>query len=63
LAVHTHSYTQTGQEDSKFGLSPTEFLEAVQLCQLDGLPLTGLHFHQGSHFHDPTPMGQLRDST
>jgi diaminopimelate decarboxylase len=56
LAVQTHSYTQTGQDDSKFGLSPTEFLEAVHLCQLEGLTLTGLHFHQGSHFHDPTPI-------
>jgi diaminopimelate decarboxylase len=57
LAVQTHSYTQTGQDDSKFGLSPTEFLEAVHLCQLESLSLTGLHFHQGSHFHDPTPVG------
>ena len=57
LAVDTHSYTQTGQDDSKFGLSPTEMLEAIHLCQLEGLPLTGLHFHQGSHFHDPSPIG------
>ena len=56
LAVQTHSYTQTGQDDSKFGLSPAELLEAVHLCQIEGLPLTGLHFHQGSHFHDPTPI-------
>jgi diaminopimelate decarboxylase len=56
LAVQTHSYTQTGQDDSKFGLSPTEFLDAVRLCLLEGLPLTGLHFHQGSHFHDPAPI-------
>lgn len=57
LAVHTHAYTQTGQDDSKFGLSPTELLEAIQLCQIESLPLTGLHFHQGSHFHDPSPIG------
>lgn len=57
LAVHTHAYTQTGQDDSKFGLSPAELLEAIQLCQLAGLPLTGIHFHQGSHFHDPSPIG------
>ena len=57
LSVQTHSYTQTGQEDSKFGFSPAELLEAVHICQLESLPLTGLHFHQGSHFHDPTPIG------
>ena len=57
LAVATHSYTQTGQDDSKFGLGPAELLEAIQLCQVERLPLTGLHFHQGSHFHDPAPIG------
>jgi diaminopimelate decarboxylase len=56
LAVDTHAYTQTGQDDSKFGMSPSELLQAVHLCQVAGLPLTGLHFHQGSHFHDPTPI-------
>ena len=57
LAVSTHSYRQTGQEDSKFGMHPAEILEAVQLCLIEGLPLKGLHFHQGSHFHDPAPIG------
>lgn len=56
LAVETHGYTQTGQEDSKFGLAPAEFLQAVQLCVQQRLPLVGLHFHQGSHFHDPSPL-------
>jgi len=57
MAVDTHSHTQTGQETSKFGLSPKEFLEAVGICISEGMPLTGLHFHQGSHFHDPSPLG------
>jgi diaminopimelate decarboxylase len=57
IAVQTHAYTQTGQDDSKFGLSPTEFIQAVRICQTELLPLTGLHFHQGSHFHDPSPLG------
>lgn len=56
LAVQTHTHTQTGQETSKFGMSPEEAEEAVVLCLEQGLPLTGLHFHQGSHFHDPTPV-------
>jgi diaminopimelate decarboxylase len=57
LAVATHAYTQTGQEDSKFGMGRSEVLEAVQICRQQGLPLTGLHFHQGSQFRDPTPIG------
>ena len=57
IAVQTHAYTQTGQDDSKFGLSPAELVQAVRMCQIESLPLTGLHFHQGSHFHDPSPLG------
>ena len=57
LAVDTHSYRQTGQDDSKFGLSPEEVKQAVRFCMQEQLPLTGLHFHQGSHFHDPLPIG------
>jgi len=55
-AVATHAYTQTGQADAKFGLSPDEFCTAVRLCLENDLPLVGLHFHQGSHFHDPAPL-------
>jgi diaminopimelate decarboxylase len=57
LAVETHSYRQTGQDDSKFGMSYAEAVEAVALCRSHNLPLTGIHFHQGSHFHDPNPIG------
>ena len=57
LAVDTHSYTQTGQEESKFGMDVDEILSAVHLSFQEDLPLTGLHFHQGSHFHDPSPLG------
>jgi diaminopimelate decarboxylase len=56
LAVETHAFRQTGQTDSKFGMSQTEALEAARLCLRQGLPLTGVHFHQGSHFHDPAPI-------
>lgn len=55
-AVDTHAYRQTGQEESKFGMSPTEAKAAVVCCQQAGLRLTGLHFHQGSHFHDAEPL-------
>jgi diaminopimelate decarboxylase len=57
VAVDTHAYRQTGQEDSKFGMSLDEATQAVHSCAEQGLALTGLHFHQGSHFHDPAPIG------
>jgi diaminopimelate decarboxylase len=56
LAVDAHSYTQTGQPDSKFGMSAAEILEAARFCQAHGLPLRGLHIHQGSQFRDPAPL-------
>ncbi|MCU0489172.1 MAG: diaminopimelate decarboxylase [Anaerolineales bacterium] len=55
-AVETHKHTQTGQSNSKFGMSPDEIIRAVEAGLAQGLPLTGLHFHQGSHFHDPAPL-------
>lgn len=57
VAVDTHAYRQTGQEDSKFGMSLQEAVEAIHFCRRQGLTLNGLHFHQGSHFHDPKPIG------
>ena len=57
LSVDTHAYTQTGQHGSKFGMGPAEAREAVRLCLERGLPLTGLHFHLGSQFRDPAPVG------
>jgi diaminopimelate decarboxylase len=56
IAVDTHAHTQTGQEDSKFGLDPAEFLQALEIGAHHRLPITGLHFHQGSHFHDTAPL-------
>lgn len=58
LAVDTHRHTQTGQEDSKFGMSNEEINRAVKRCQEASLPVSGIHFHQGSHFHNPQPLGQ-----
>jgi len=57
LAVSTHhSHTQTGQHDSKFGMTPAEILEAAKFCRENNLPLQGIHFHQGSNFRDPEPL-------
>ena len=57
VAVHTHhAHTQTGQHDSKFGMTRAEILEAAQFCKEYDLPLKGIHFHQGSNFRDPEPL-------
>jgi diaminopimelate decarboxylase len=56
LAVDTHAYTQTGQQDSKFGMDGEELLEAALFCRERNLPLEGLHFHQGSQFRNPAPL-------
>ena len=57
VAVHTHhSHTQTGQHDSKFGMTREEILEAATFCKAHHLPLNGIHFHQGSNFRDPEPL-------
>jgi diaminopimelate decarboxylase len=62
LAVDTHAHTQTGQDDSKFGMSAAEIIQAASFCQVNGLSVTGLHFHQGSHFHDPSPLAPALDT-
>ncbi len=51
-----HAHTQTGQHDSKFGMTREEILEAAQFCRGHNLPLKGIHFHQGSNFRDPEPL-------
>ena len=57
VAVHTHHVaTQTGQHDSKFGMTREELREAVKFCREYDLPLKGIHFHQGSNFRDPEPL-------
>lgn len=51
IKTHTHTYIQTGQVDSKFGLGIASgaAMQAVKLSlELPGLNLTGLHCHIGS---------------
>jgi len=55
VATH-HSYTQTGQSDSKFGMTRQEIGEAVTLSAGSGLRVDGLHFHLGSNFRDFAPL-------
>ena len=57
VAVETHHvHTQTGQHDSKFGMTHEEIMEAAAFCKSHNLPLHGIHFHQGSNFRDPSPL-------
>ena len=57
VAVSTHhTHTQTGQHDSKFGMTREEIIEAAKFCKEHNLPLKGIHFHQGSNFRDPEPL-------
>ncbi len=57
IAVATHhAHTQTGQQDSKFGMTSAEIMEAAEFCKANDLPLTGIHFHQGSNFRDASPL-------
>lgn len=57
VAVHTHhAHTQTGQHDSKFGMTREEILQAAHICKSKNLPFKGIHFHQGSNFRDPEPL-------
>jgi diaminopimelate decarboxylase len=57
VAVDTHhAHTQTGQHESKFGMTREEILEAAEFCKQNHLPLNGIHFHQGSNFRDARPL-------
>jgi len=56
-SVDTHAYTQTGHSGSKFGMGREQLLAAVKICRENNLPFCGLHFHQGSQFRDPEPLG------
>jgi diaminopimelate decarboxylase len=61
VEAHTHSYIQTGQEDSKFGLSVEGGLarEAVALAADRGsLDLVGIHAHIGSNIFSYDPFAK-----
>ncbi len=55
-SLDTHAHIQTSHKESKFGLSLDEAAQAVKYCQEHNLPLTGLHFHQGSQIQDLAPL-------
>jgi diaminopimelate decarboxylase len=57
----THSYIQTGQEDSKFGFGAADVPRAVEACTAAGLELRGLHAHIGSQVFDLEAFERLTE--
>lgn len=60
VVADTHSYIQTGSEDSKFGFSVGKVAEeALKLAlSLPHLKLMGYHFHIGSQIFDLSPFNE-----
>ena len=58
----THSYIQTGQEDSKFGFGLDDVPRAVEACAGAGLELRGLHAHIGSQVFDLEAFAKLAET-
>lgn len=59
VEAHTHSYVQTGKEDSKFGfsLADGQAMRAVRAALRAGcLRLQGIHCHIGSQVFELTPF-------
>jgi diaminopimelate decarboxylase len=57
----THSYIQTGQEDSKFGFGLDDVASAVAAVQAAGLQLHGLHAHIGSQVFELEAFERLAE--
>ena len=61
VEAHTHTYIQTGQQDSKFGLSIESGMAmeaALRAAALPGLDLVGVHAHIGSNIFSYDPFGK-----
>jgi diaminopimelate decarboxylase len=62
VEAHTHEFIQTGQEDTKFGLSIESgaALEAAKrTMDLPSIELVGVHAHIGSQIVGPEAFGRL----
>lgn len=58
VEAHTHSYTQTGQQDSKFGLGIKDGVARQVISHaltLPGIEVKGVHCHIGSQIFDIEP--------
>jgi diaminopimelate decarboxylase len=58
----THSYIQTGQEDSKFGFGLDDVPRALERCAEAGLELCGLHAHIGSQIFELAAFEKLTET-
>jgi diaminopimelate decarboxylase len=61
IRPETHSYIQTGQEDSKFGFGIDDVPRAVEACRDAGLELRGLHAHIGSQIFELEAFERLAE--
>src|SRR5688500_14680758 len=57
----THSYIQTGQEDSKFGFGLDDVPRAVDACREANIELHGLHAHIGSQVFELEAFERLAE--
>ena len=57
----THSFIQTGQEDSKFGFGLDEVPRAIEECGAAGLEVRGLHAHIGSQVFEVEAFERLSE--
>jgi len=57
IEAHTHDFIQTGQEDSKFGVSITEGDALRVLCKsFHNFKISGIHCHIGSQIFEDEPF-------
>jgi diaminopimelate decarboxylase len=57
----THTYIQTGQEDSKFGFGSADVPRAVEACAQAGIEVRGLHAHIGSQVFELEAFERLTE--
>ena len=63
IATPGHHYVATGHEDAKFGIGPSEALEAwAARARWPHLRLDGLHLHVGSQIVDAAPLERAVES-
>ena len=62
IDAHTHTYITTGLNENKFGIS-LEMLDDVisKALKMDGIELSGIHFHIGSQITENGPFATLCD--
>lgn len=64
IEAHTHEFIQTGQIDSKFGVSVyrDQALKAIEeIIRMDNIELTGVHVHIGSQIFNLTSFSRTID--